>query len=48
MPVDNPQPVNQPGENRSRNEGRGPQEPLSGSKKVKNRNHSRSNKGEGR
>lgn len=32
--------------NRPKNENTGP-EPLSGSKKVKNRNHSRANHGEG-
>lgn len=48
MPVDKPQPVNPPtGEGNREEHGRGPQEPLSGSKKVKNRNHSRQNHGEG-
>lgn len=43
------QSVPQPGEGGAGREerGRGPNEPLSGSKKVKNRNHSRHNNGEG-
>lgn len=43
------QSVPQPGEARIDGEERGrtPNEPLSGSKKVKNHNHSRNNNGEG-
>ncbi|WP_438435181.1 small acid-soluble spore protein P [Gorillibacterium sp. sgz500922] len=49
MPVDIPQPVNPPhdGEPRKKRDSSGGPEPLSGSKKVKNRNHSRQNHGEG-
>ncbi|WP_058300249.1 small acid-soluble spore protein P [Gorillibacterium timonense] len=52
MPVNIPQPVNPPqdeGGHKPQKESRshGGQEPLSGSKKVKNRNHSRQNHGEG-
>lgn len=39
-------PVNPPSGTGNRKDG-GPQEPLSGSKTVKNRNHSRQNHGEG-
>jgi small acid-soluble spore protein P (minor) len=40
--------VNPPtGQANQRDEGGGQQEPQSGSKKVKNRNHSRDNHGEG-
>jgi len=50
MPVDIPQPVNPPheggGDRKKDSRAAGP-EPLSGSKKVKNRNHSRQNHGEG-
>lgn len=48
MPVDIPQPTNPPtgADNRDK-KGPGGPEPLSGSKKVKNRNHSRQNHGEG-
>lgn len=50
MPKDIPQPVH-PGtgsdERSSRNRNRGKQEPLSGSKKTKQANHSRHNNGEG-
>jgi small acid-soluble spore protein P (minor) len=43
------QSVAQPGEGRAqgRDRNRAPQEPLSGSHKVKNRNHSRHNNAEG-
>ncbi|WP_276357895.1 small acid-soluble spore protein P [Cohnella caldifontis] len=43
------QPVAQPGQTgRERNDhSRTPSEPMSGSKQVKNRNHSRHNNGEG-
>jgi small acid-soluble spore protein P (minor) len=41
-----PEGVTQSQENRQRNESSG-NEPLSGSKKVKNQNHSRHNNGEG-
>jgi small acid-soluble spore protein P (minor) len=48
MPIDKPQATNPPtGEGNREKHGRGQQEPLSGSKKVKNRNHSRQNHGEG-
>lgn len=42
-------PVTQPGaqNHQHRNNNRGPQEPLSGSKSVKNENHSRHNNAEG-
>ncbi|WP_135557063.1 small acid-soluble spore protein P [Paenibacillus cymbidii] len=41
-------PVNAPGgENNRRERGGAQQEPLSGSKKVKNQNHTRHNNGEG-
>jgi len=43
------QAVSRPGEGRAGEEerDRSPNEPLSGSKRVKNRNHSRHNNGEG-
>lgn len=47
MPKDIPQPVNPPTGRQNREEHRQPNEPLSGSKKVKNQNHSRHNNGEG-
>lgn len=47
MPKDIPQPVNPPS-GRHTERGHGPNnEPLSGSKKIKNQNHSRQNNGEG-
>ncbi|RKN78809.1 small acid-soluble spore protein P [Paenibacillus ginsengarvi] len=48
MPKDIPQPVNPPtGAGQHEAKGRGPQEPLSGSKKTKQANHTRHNNGEG-
>lgn len=47
MPKDIPQPVNPPSGQKNQQENRQPNEPLSGSKKVKNQNHSRQNNGEG-
>lgn len=48
MPKTNMVPVNPPeGKNNQRDQAEGGQEPLSGSKTVKNRNHSRKNHGEG-
>ncbi|HEY0828257.1 MAG TPA: small acid-soluble spore protein P [Bacilli bacterium] len=49
MPKDIPQPVNPPTGKTHKNEEniKQPNKPLSGSKDVKNRNHSRQNHGEG-
>ncbi|PYI51106.1 small acid-soluble spore protein P [Paenibacillus flagellatus] len=48
MPKDIPQPVNPPtGAQEQKSQHKGPQEPLSGSKRVKQENHSRHNNGEG-
>jgi small acid-soluble spore protein P (minor) len=47
MPKTIPQPVNPPGGHKNQEESRNVNEPLSGSKKVKNQNHSRHNNGEG-
>ncbi|WP_248929346.1 small acid-soluble spore protein P [Paenibacillus hamazuiensis] len=47
MPKDIPQPVNPPTGRQNREEHRQPSEPLSGSKKVKNRNHANRRYGEG-
>jgi small acid-soluble spore protein P (minor) len=47
MPKDIPQPVNPPGGERSKQTDHRPNKPLSGSKKVKQANHSRHNNGEG-
>jgi len=48
MPKDIPQPVNPPGGQKIQNRQESqPNEPLSGSKKVKQQNHSRHNNGEG-
>jgi small acid-soluble spore protein P (minor) len=47
MPKDIPQPVNPPTGQQNQEENRGVQEPLSGSKQVKNRNHSNRRYGEG-
>lgn len=47
MPKDIPQPVNPPAGHPERQQNNKPNEPLSGSKKVKNQNHSRQNNGEG-
>jgi small acid-soluble spore protein P (minor) len=48
MPKNMPQPVNPPtGRNNQKDHNSSPQEPLSGSKKVKQQNHSRHNNGEG-
>ncbi|MCL6459520.1 MAG: small acid-soluble spore protein P [Gorillibacterium sp.] len=48
VPVNIPQPTNPPTGNNSKEEHENTQKkPLSGSKKVKNRNHSRNNHGEG-
>jgi small acid-soluble spore protein P (minor) len=51
MPKNIPQPVQPPGETRRRSNQNGDQggqqEPLSGSKRVKQANHSRHNNGEG-
>ncbi|GIP40913.1 hypothetical protein J31TS4_41930 [Paenibacillus sp. J31TS4] len=48
MPKNKATPVNPPsGPNRQDDREGQPQQPLSGSKSVKNRNHSRSNHGEG-
>lgn len=47
MPKDIPQPVNPPSGRQNQVERQQPNEPLSGSKKVKNQNHSRQNNGEG-
>lgn len=52
MPKHTPQPTQSPEDKDNRHEQRGSRpvsmnEPLSGSKKVKNRNHSRQNHGEG-
>lgn len=48
MPKDIPQPVNPPTGDAQRNKTNGAQqEPLSGSKRVKQQNHTRHNNGEG-
>jgi len=47
MPVNVPEPTNPPAGDKKKAKRGSQQEPLSGSKKVKNRNHSRSNHGEG-
>jgi small acid-soluble spore protein P (minor) len=47
MPKDIPQPVNPPSGRENREEHNQVNEPLSGSKKVKQQNHSRHNNGEG-
>jgi len=47
MPKDIPQPVNPPSGKKNNEETNQPTEPLSGSKKVKQANHSRHNNGEG-
>ncbi|WNQ11522.1 small acid-soluble spore protein P [Paenibacillus aurantius] len=48
MPKDIPQPTNPPtGQANQREQDNRQQEPLSGSKSVKNRNHSRNNHAEG-
>ncbi|NOU94972.1 small acid-soluble spore protein P [Paenibacillus sp. LMG 31456] len=47
MPKDIPQPVNQPSGKQNQDEHNQVTEPLSGSKKVKQQNHSRHNNGEG-
>ncbi|MCP1310542.1 small acid-soluble spore protein P [Paenibacillus tyrfis] len=47
MPKDIPQAVNPPSGRHNREESRQPNVPLSGSKKVKNQNHSHHNNGEG-
>ncbi|MDF2961299.1 MAG: hypothetical protein K0S39_3034 [Paenibacillus sp.] len=47
MPKDVTQAVNPPNGRKNQNEQNQPQEPLSGSKKVKQQNHSRHNNGEG-
>lgn len=47
MPKDIAQPVNPPSGQKNREEKNQPTEPLSGSKKVKQQNHSRHNNGEG-
>lgn len=48
MPVDIPQPVNPPtGQANQRDNDGAKKEPMSGSKRVKQANHSRHNNGEG-
>lgn len=47
MPKDIPQPVQQPEDREEPHRKTRQQPPLSGSKQVKNRNHSRQNHGEG-
>jgi small acid-soluble spore protein P (minor) len=47
MPKDIPQPVNPPTGERNKEIEDQPNKPLSGSKKVKQANHSRHNNGEG-
>ncbi|TDF93582.1 small acid-soluble spore protein P [Paenibacillus piri] len=47
MPKDIAQPVNPPSGRSNQKESNQPQEPLSGSKKVKQQNHTRHNNGEG-
>lgn len=47
MPKDIAQPVNPPSGLKNREKDHQPTEPLSGSKKVKQANHSRHNNGEG-
>jgi small acid-soluble spore protein P (minor) len=47
MPKNKTQPVNPPSGIENQEEHRTPPQPLSGSKKVKNQNHSRQNHGEG-
>lgn len=47
MPKDIPQPVNPPAGANNREDEASRNEPLAGSKRVKNANHSRHNNGEG-
>jgi small acid-soluble spore protein P (minor) len=47
MPKNKATPVNPPSGQENQDEHRNSREPLSGSKKVKNQNHSRHNNGEG-